>query len=135
MANFTIERLSPERVSDAWPILQATRAEPLPQWWESEGKDLIQRGGGVLVARAADGSIHGLATYETAERPDAARVLAVETLVTFELSRKQPAKRALCAALELLATELGCSGVGLPILVRGCARYLETAKAGQAHVA
>jgi hypothetical protein len=69
----------------------------------------------VLVARAADGSIHGLATYESVERPDGGRLLGVGKLITFELNRKEPVRHALCEALDLLARGGGFDGVALPL--------------------
>lgn len=119
MPNFTIEHLSEERMLEAWPILRASGTEPVPEWWKSEAKALIGRGGGVLVARAANNSIHGLAVYEPVERPRAGRVLAVDKLITFELSRKEPVKLALSEALERLASALGCCRVDLPIAAKG----------------
>jgi hypothetical protein len=113
MPNFAIEHLSADQLSEAWPILHATRAEPVAQWWENDAKDLIRRGGGVLVARAADGRIRGLATYESVERPHEGRLLEVGKLITFELSRKEPIRHALCKALDLLALAGGLNGVAL----------------------
>ena len=100
MPNFAIEHLSTRQLSEAWPILHATRAVPVAVWWENEAKDLIRRGGGVLVARTADGSIHGLATYESVDRPHGGRLLEVGKLIAFELNRKEPVRHALCEALD-----------------------------------
>jgi ribosomal protein S3 len=72
----------------------------------------------VLVARAADGSIHGVATYERIAT-SRGQLLTVEKLITFELNRRKPARRALCEALDRIADRLGCSGVALPIDVSG----------------
>lgn len=98
MSNFTVEHLGEDRLAQAWPILRAAGAESIPEWWENEARALIGRGGGVLVARTADGSIHGIVTFERAEgAPEITR------LITFELNRKEPVKHALCDALDLLA--------------------------------
>jgi hypothetical protein len=111
MPAFEVEHLSNERLQDAWPVLCLSGAEVLEQWWESEALDLIERGGGVLVARTADGSVHGIATYECVNRPRAGRTLVVDRLVTFELSRKAPAKRALCEVLSRIARVFCCSKI------------------------
>jgi hypothetical protein len=115
MPNFAIEHLSTRQLSEAWPILHATRAVPVAVWWENEAKDLIRRGGGVLVARTADGSIHGLATYESVDRPHEGRLLEVGKLIAFELNRKEPVRHALCEALDSLALAGGLDAVALPL--------------------
>ena len=80
-----------------------------------QATDLIERGGGILAARAPDGTIHGVATYEVAKKALLGRVLAVDTLITFELSRRAPARRALCDALDLLGHAFDCRNIVLPI--------------------
>jgi hypothetical protein len=114
MAVFTIEHLDERKLLDAWPLLRLAGAEPLPDWWGNEALDLMGRGGGVLAARAPDGSIHGIATYECVHRPRAGSMLAVNRLVTCELNRKEPVKGALCGALHRIAAAFCCSAVALP---------------------
>jgi hypothetical protein len=115
MPAFAIEHLDEQKLLDAWPLLRSTNAEPLPTWWENEALELMGRGGGVLAARAGDGCVHGVATYECVHRPRAGSVLAVDRLVTFELNRKEPVKRALCEALYVIAAAFCCSAVALPL--------------------
>lgn len=124
MPNFTIEQLSEDRIFDAWPVVRASGAEPVREWWESEAKSLIDRGGGVLVARAGNGCILGLALYEAIQTLSAGRVLEVDKLITFELSRKEPVKQALSDALKLIASRSGCSRVALPVVAKSHAGYL-----------
>jgi hypothetical protein len=114
MAVFTIEHLDERKLLDAWPLLRLAGAEPLPDWWGNEALELMGRGGGVLAARAPDGSIHGIATYECVHRPRAGSMLAVNRLVTCELNRKEPVKGALCGALHRIAAAFCCSAVALP---------------------
>jgi hypothetical protein len=114
MPAFAIEHLDEQKLLDAWPLLPSTNAEPLPTWWENEALELMGRGGGVLAARAGDGCVHGVATYECVHRPRAGRVLAVDRLVTFELKR-EPVKQALCDALYVIAAAFCCSAVALPL--------------------
>jgi hypothetical protein len=119
MPVFTIEHLDEHRLLDAWPILRSTGLEPLPDWWENEALELMGRGGGVLAARAVDGSVHGVATYECIHRPRAGCVLAVDRLVTFELNRKEPVKEALCEAIHRIASAFCCTCVALPLPTKG----------------
>lgn len=118
MAHFEVEHLRENELAEAWPLLHAAAVDNVWPWWENEAAALLRRGGGVLVARAGNRAIHGLATYEPVKRPLAGRVLAVDKLITFELSRKLPARHALGKALDLLAIALGCRAVAMPLPVR-----------------
>lgn len=122
MPAFTIEHLDEQRLLDAWPVLRAADTDPLPEWWANEAMALMSRGGGVLAARAPDGSVHGVATYECVHRPRAGPVLAVDRLVTFELNRKEPVKEALGGALHMIASAFRCSAIALPLPAKGYVR-------------
>lgn len=119
VSHFTIDHLSASDLADAWPIVRMSLAHADGAWWLCEAGDLLQRGGGVLAAHAPDGSIHGIATYEPVVKPRAGKVLAVDRLIAFELSRSAPCRRALCDAIELLAPALGCNGVALAVPAKG----------------
>jgi hypothetical protein len=121
MALFTIEHLEQSAILDAWPLLRSAGSEPLPDWWENEARALMGRGGGVLAARAPDGSVHGVATYECVHRQKGS-VLAVDRLVTLELNRKEPVKEALGGALHMIASAFCCSVIALPLLTKGHVR-------------
>jgi len=116
---FTIVQLDDETLADAWPVVRLTTAEAVADWWESEARALMDRGGGVLAARSANGSVHGIATYECVHRLRAGSMLAVDRLVTFELNRKQPVKEALCEALYAIAAAYCCSSIALPLPSKG----------------
>jgi len=115
MPAFTIEHLEERTLLAAWPILRSAGAGPVSAWWENEARELLSRGGGVLVARAPDGSVHGIATYECVRRPRAGCVIAVDRLLTFELNRKEPVKEALCSAIYKIAEAFCCSSVAFPL--------------------
>ena len=119
MPAFTIEHLEKRTLSDAWPLLRSASREPMIDWWEKEARQLLDRGGGVLAARAPDASIHGIATYERIHRPRTGSVLAVGRLVTLELSQKEPVKEALGAALHMIASAFYCSAIALPLSAKG----------------
>lgn len=119
MPAFTIEHLDEEKLLDAWPLLRSRGSDPLPDWWTNEALELMGRGGGVLAARAPDGSVHGVATYECVHRPRSGSVLTVDRLVTFELNRKEPVKQALGGALHMIASAFCCSAIALPLQGKG----------------
>lgn len=119
MSKFAIEHLSEDRLGEAWPVVCMAHSHANAEWWISESSALIGRGGGILAARGPDGSIHGVATYEVARKGALGRVLAVGTLVTFELSRRAPARHALCDALDLLGHAFDCRSVVLPLPSKG----------------
>lgn len=115
MQRFAIEHLSEEQLLEAWPVVRVSNAHANCDWWASEAAALIERGGGILAARAPDGSIHGVATYAVARKAPLGRILAVDTLISFELSRRAPARHALYEALELLASAFDCRSIVLPL--------------------
>ena len=115
MPRFAIVHLNRDQLIDAWPVVRMSNSHASCDWWMSEAAELIERGGGVLAARALDGNIHGITTYAVARKAGVGRVLKVDTLVTFELSRRAPARHALYEALELLASAFDCRSIVLPL--------------------
>ena len=113
-AHFTIASLGVGELGEAWPIVRASGAHANEDWWISEAAQLIAGGGGVLVARAPDGYLHAVASFEL-PRATGQRTLVVRTLITFELSANEPARTALLAALKRIATKLECSHVTFPL--------------------
>lgn len=119
MPQFAIEHLSESRLAEAWTVVRMSHSLANVDWWISEGTALILRGGGILAARGPDGAIHGVGTYEVVRKALLGRVLAVDTLITFELSRRAPVRHALCDALELLASAFDCRSIVLPLSSKG----------------
>lgn len=111
MPAFTIEHLTPERLSEAWPIIRSSGLYPRPEWWLTDAVRLIGDGGGVLAARAADGIVHGVAIYTLGPGRHFKKVLSIWSIVTFELRRDGPARCALCEALDELSLTLECKGI------------------------
>lgn len=114
MQLFTVEHIEQELLESAWPVVRMAGEHFDSIWWQSEAEELIGRGGGVLAARGPDSAVYGIATYEPVKKRDLGQVLAVRTLITLDLARKAPARRALCSALDLVAGALGCTSVALP---------------------
>jgi hypothetical protein len=123
MAQFEIEHLREDQLPGAWPVVRMSHSLAKADWWVSEGTALLERGGGIIAARAPDGTLHGVATYEVAKKALLGRVLAVDTLITFELSRRAPARHALCHALDLLGHAFDCRSIVLPIPSKGYVQH------------
>lgn len=103
MSQFTVIHLQGDRLDEALPLVRmAAPTATVDQWRHFVGW-LGRNDGGVLAAFAGDGRPHGIAAFRPEESLSLGRVLHVEPMVTFELSRSAPARTALCQALELLA--------------------------------
>jgi hypothetical protein len=109
MLHFTVADLDSRELASAWPLIRTAAPELGPDGWQSLGEALIQRGGGVIAVAAEGGGYLGVATYEPVDKPRSGRVLQVDRLVAFELTRRAPIRRILCEELEELAPQLGCT--------------------------
>jgi hypothetical protein len=115
----TIIDLEPDELARAWPLVRMVSPWLNPAAWQGSAEELIAQGGGVISVVAPDGCLHGVATYEPIDKSRAGRVLYVETLVTFELSRRAPVRQYLCDCLERLAPALGCDAIAVSMPVGG----------------
>ena len=115
VSHFAVENLQKEQLREAWLVVRTSGLEANMDWWVTDATELIDRGGGVLAARAPDGGIHGVATYIVVGKLPFTRVLAVEILITFELNRSAPAGRALLEALEQVAAARNCAAVAMTL--------------------
>jgi hypothetical protein len=114
MPVFAIDHLTPERLLDAWPVIRSSGAYARVDWWLTEAACLIGDGGGVLAVRGADGMVHGVAIYRLDREAHFKKVLSVQSIITFELRRRAPARRTLYQALDELSLALNCRGVEVP---------------------
>jgi hypothetical protein len=108
MLQLDVVELDYDDIPLAWPLVRTATPQLGLDAWRAAAESVIDRGGGVLAVTAADRALHGVATYEAIEKPSFGRVLHVETLVTFELRVRAPARRALIEALIQLSSALGC---------------------------
>ena len=109
MPDLDVIELDQDELALAWPLVRTSCPRLEPAGWQALAESLIDRGGGVLGVAAPDRALHGVATYETIEKPKFGRVLHVDTLVTFELSGRAPARAVLVGALRRISEERGCS--------------------------
>lgn len=115
MLHFTVRQLTREQLASAWPLVRAAGAALDLDRWLKAGRRLLGKGGGILAVATDEGTLHGVATFEPVEEAAAGKVLRVDTLVTFEFSRRAPVRTALCDALEKLGAALGCDAVAVNV--------------------
>lgn len=117
---FCVTELKTTEADAAFPLVRAIAPEvTLSDWRDYVRRRSMQ--GGLLGLFGADGEISGLLSYRLRERLRHGTVLALDDFVTFELSRNAPGRRALLAAAEDLARDLGCTGLELRVGARGIA--------------
>jgi hypothetical protein len=119
MPGLTIIDLEPDKFARAWPLVRIVSPWLNPEAWQGSAEELIAHGGGVISVVAPDGCLHGVATYQPIDKSRAGRVLYVETLVAFELSRRALVRQFLCDCLERLAPTLGCDVIAVSMPVGG----------------
>lgn len=115
MAHFTVRALKKEELAAAWPIVRSSNVHANLDWWLTDATELIADRGGVLVALAQDGAIHGVATFKAPHDSAGEKILSIPMLITFELSGSAPARHALVKTLERIAIKLECTHVVLPL--------------------
>jgi hypothetical protein len=117
MPRLTVIDLERDELAKAWALVRAVSASTGVEEWEESASELIARGGGVIGVVAQDGCLHGVATYRPIGDGKGGRILYLETLVTFELSRRAPVRQLLCDRLERLASVLGCDSIAVSMPV------------------
>lgn len=117
---FCVDELKTSEADAAFPLVRAIAPEvTLDDWRDYVRRRSMQ--GGLLGLFGADGEIAGLLSYRLGERLRHSTVLALDDFVTFELSHNAPGRRALLAAAESLARQLGCTGLELRLASKGFA--------------
>ncbi|MDT9600885.1 hypothetical protein [Sphingosinicella rhizophila] len=118
---FSVSELRKDQIPEAYALIRMAAPEVAFQRWREFADALIADGGGILGVFAGDWTLHGLATYEVDDVLRHGRTMKVDTVVTFELNRLAPARKALCEGLERRAAELGCAAMMLAMRSRGYA--------------
>ena len=113
--HFSTFRLDRERFGDALPLVRMAIPQIDRPRWIAYCEALIRLDGGVLVATAADGGMHGLAIYHPEEDLRLGRIVRVDAMVAFELNPSNPVRLALCEAVAARCSALGASGVMLTV--------------------
>lgn len=116
MPDLRIRQLDREDVARAWPLVRSKSRLSSLSGWNRFAHDLFERSGGIIAVSAEDGCLHGIATYEPITKRNSDRVLHVEIMVAFELSRRAPVRHALCDALLGFARLFDCDSVRITML-------------------
>lgn len=111
MPTFTLEPLTEDRIGEAYPLVRMVHPAMTFAEWEKQALAHLQDGG-VLTLVAPSGIIQALAGWKDQQESAALRV---DLFVVFELSRKAPARRALCEGLQALALERRKQAVQFPL--------------------
>ena len=111
MPDLRIRQLDRGDVARAWPLVRSKSRITSLSGWNRFAHDLFERSGGIIAVSAEDGCLHGIATYEPILKRNSGRVLHVEIMVAFELSRRAPVRHALCDALLGFARLFDCDSV------------------------
>jgi hypothetical protein len=117
MSDFLTTALDEERYDEALPLVRMAIPGLDRERWRAHCRQMARQGGGALAA-AADGALHGIASWHPDEDLRLGRVLRVEMIVALELSGANPVRAALCETLEALCVAHDAVGIALSLPVR-----------------
>lgn len=117
MPEFHVFSLEQGRLDEAYPLVRAA-ARVTPEQWERYALRLLAEGGGILMVRAGDDCLHGLAAYRELGSLRHGSSLQVEVVIALELGPPGPVRQALCRALEEVALSRGCKSLSYTLAAR-----------------
>ncbi len=107
MSSFTVIKLAPERLDEAYPLIRA--ATHIGQRrWHAYARLLAKCGGGILAVASPDNRIHGIASYRAENTLRHARALIVDAVAAFEFHAHSPIRNQLFEALKCEAQRRQC---------------------------
>ncbi|MCY7338973.1 MAG: hypothetical protein LH465_03340 [Sphingomonas bacterium] len=119
--------MAEDQLDAAYPLVRTIAPEVSLEQWIDYVRE-VRRKGGLLGVTVDGGALFGLLTYRKETTLRRGCVLYIDNIVTFELNRAAPGRRALCEAAEGLALKMGCSALEYRLGSRGYADG-ESAKA------
>ena len=120
MPQFTVVDIAEDQFEAAYPLVRTIAPEvPLDQWLDYACD--VQRKGGLLGVTVDGGALIGFLAYRKEKRLRRSCVLHIDNIVTFELNRAAPGRRALGEAAETLALKMGCAALEYRLGSRGYA--------------
>lgn len=120
MPQFTAVDIGENQLDAAYPLVRTIAPDVSLEQWIAYARE-TRRNGGLLGVTAHGGALFGLLTYRKEKRLRRGCVLHIDSIVTFELNRAAPGRRALCEAAEALALKMGCSALEYRLGSRGYA--------------
>ncbi len=110
---FTAKLLDRPQIDQAYPVVQSVLPNLRVEDWRQQADKLIDAPdaqSGIMTVQHRD-YIHGLFCFRTERGLQHARVLIAETFIVLDLFNAAAAVRALIAAMDRLAEELGCDAI------------------------
>jgi len=129
MPNLSVLSIGRERLAQAYPLIRSA-ARVTPERWQEFGEELIAHGGGVLIATAEDGCVHGVAAFRPSGNLRHLRSLEVDIIVAFELRCGARVRDSLRAALDEIAINQGCRSVNLTMAAKAYGDPASPARTG-----
>lgn len=110
MPRLLVTELEADRLAEAYPLIRCLAGVEAGQW-TSFAENLLAQGGGILVVRAEDGRVHGVAGYVLSTSLKHGKALRIEALAALELGHTPLVREALQSAADGLARRMDCSVV------------------------
>ena len=120
MRILTIEPLTPERIDQAYPLIQMVRPRLSVAAWQARARDLLARPlAGVTLLVDDGGLILGLFSWAVESHPDHGATLDAEDFVALDIVGSRRIADALADALEDTARRHGCRAVHTNVTCSG----------------
>lgn len=121
MPDLTVRSVGLDHLAQVYPLIRSATRVSLERWQEF-GRELLDKGGGVLAVFAPDECIHGVAAYRPSRNLRHEQTLDVEVIVAFDLRGDDRVRTALCRELELIAAKCGCGTVNFTVAAKSAER-------------
>lgn len=111
---FTVTPLDRRRIDQAFPLIQAGKSGiTRPEWQDYAERMIAASDGGIRLAQADHGYIHGLYAFQVLPSPRHGRVLQVDLFLALDMFEQEEAIDLLLADMDDEAASRGCGAVHL----------------------
>lgn len=114
MPLFSVVDIDEKLFDAAFALVRTAMPDVSAKQWSDYARNACAHGG-LLGLVGAQGALFGFLSYRIGESLRHGQVFHIDHFVTFELSRSNPARRALCEAAEALARAHGCGTIEVRI--------------------
>lgn len=122
MRHLRLVPLSPDRIAQAYPLVQVVRPSLSVEEWERYARAILddtETTSGIATLQDPRDLIAGLFIYRVGDDPDHGRTLIAEDFVALDIVKPETVAQSLADALESVANQHGCSAVHTTISSRG----------------